>query len=125
MNQFRRVAKFYSPEKPRIAAALALMFLSVGASLLKPWPLAWIVDSVLGAKPLPSSIESFVANATQAGRLGIFATVILILHAGQGALQALQNFASIKAGLNALARVRNELFAKLQTLSLRFYHRAD
>jgi ATP-binding cassette subfamily B protein/subfamily B ATP-binding cassette protein MsbA len=125
MNQFRRVAKFYSPEKPRIAAALALMFLSVGASLLKPWPLAWIVDSVLGSKPLPSWIESFVTNANQASRLGIFAAIILVLHAGQGALQALQNFTSIKAGLNALARVRNELFAKLQTLSLRFYHRAD
>ncbi|HUS35155.1 MAG TPA: ABC transporter ATP-binding protein [Verrucomicrobiae bacterium] len=125
MNQFRRVAQFYSPEKPRIAAALALMFLSVGASLLKPWPLAWIVDSVLGTKPLPSWLESFVANANQASRLGIFAAIILVLHAGQGALQALQNFTSIKAGLNALARVRNELFAKLQTLSLRFYHRAD
>jgi ATP-binding cassette, subfamily B, bacterial len=125
MNQFRRVAKFYSPEKPRIAAALALMFLSVGASLLKPWPLAWIVDSVLGSKPLPAWLESFVANANQPARLGIFAAIILVLHAGQGALQALQNFTSIKAGLNALARVRNELFAKLQTLSLRFYHRAD
>lgn len=125
MNQFRRVAKFYSPEKPRIAAALALMFLSVSASLLKPWPLAWIVDSVLGSRPLPSWLESFVTNANQPARLGIFAAIILVLHAGQGALQALQNFTSIKAGLNALARVRNELFAKLQTLSLRFYHRAD
>lgn len=125
MNQFRRVAEFYSPEKPRIAAALTLMFLSVGASLLKPWPLAWIIDSVLGSKPLPSWVESFVANSNATARLGIFAAVILVLHAGQGALQALQNFTSIKAGLNALARVRNELFAKLQTLSLRFYHRAD
>lgn len=125
MTQFRRVAQFYSPEKPRIAAALALMFLSVGASLLKPWPLAWIVDSVLGAKPLPSWLQSFVADSPPAARLGIFAAVIFVLHAGQGALQALQNFTSIKAGLNALARVRNELFAKLQTLSLRFYHRAD
>lgn len=124
-SQFGRVASFYSPEKPRIAAAVALMLLSVGANLLKPWPLAWIVDSVLGSNPLPSWVESLVANASQAGRLGIFAGVILALHAGQGALQALQNFTSIKAGLNALARVRNELFAKLQTLSLRFYHRAD
>jgi ATP-binding cassette, subfamily B, bacterial len=125
MSQFGRVASYYSAEKPRIAAALALMFLSVTASLLKPWPLAWIVDSVLGSKPLPSWVESFVANADSAARLGIFAAIILALHAGQGALQALQNFTSIKAGLNALARVRNELFAKLQTLSLRFYHRAD
>jgi ATP-binding cassette, subfamily B, bacterial len=125
MSQFGRVASYYSAEKPRIAAALALMILSVTASLLKPWPLAWIVDSVLGSKPLPSWVESFVGNADKATRLGIFAMIILALHAGQGALQALQNFTSIKAGLNALARVRNELFAKLQTLSLRFYHRAD
>ena len=101
------------------------MFLSVAANLLKPWPLAWIVDSVLGSKPLPHWVESFAGGVNQAALLGIFAGVILTLHAGQGALQALQNFTSIKAGLNALARVRNELFAKLQTLSLRFYHRAD
>src|SRR3954469_3575724 len=125
MSQFRRVARFYAPDKPRIAAALALMFLSVGANLLKPWPLAWIVDSVLGSKPLPPTVESLVAGANQAARLGIFAGIILALHSGQGALAALQNFTSIKAGLNALARVRNELFARLQTLSLRFYHRAD
>src|ERR1044071_9048432 len=106
MNQFRRVANFYSPEKPRIAAAFALMFLSVGASLLKPWPLAWIVDSVLGSKPLPNWVEDFVKGADQAGRLGIFSLMILALHAGQGSLAALQNFVAIKAGLNALARVR-------------------
>src|SRR5881409_3068638 len=123
MTQFRRVAHFYSADRPRIVAAVALMALSVGANLLKPWPLAWIVDSTLGSKPLPSWVESFVAGTNQAARLGIFAGVILAVHAGQGALQALQNFTSIKAGLNALARVRILLFAKLQTLALRFYHR--
>src|SRR3954466_5638841 len=125
MSQFRRVARFYAPDKPRIAAALALMLLSVGANLLKPWPLAWIVDSVLGSKPLHGWIEGVVHNADQTARLGVFALMILILHAGQGALSALQNFVSIKAGLNALARVRNQLFAKLQALSLRFYHQAN
>jgi ATP-binding cassette subfamily B protein/subfamily B ATP-binding cassette protein MsbA len=124
-SKLQRVVHFYGPDAPRISAAVALMFLSVGTNLLKPWPLAWIVDSVLGSKPLPNWVESFVHGLNAAVRLGIFAAIILALHAGQGALQALQNFTSIKAGLNALARVRNELFAKLQTLSLRFYHRAD
>jgi ABC-type multidrug transport system fused ATPase/permease subunit len=101
------------------------MLLSIAANLLKPWPLAWIVDSVLGTKPLPTWVEGFVQSADNTARLGIFAVMILALHAGQGAMQALQNFTSIKAGLNALSRVRNELFAKLQTLSLRFYHRTD
>lgn len=125
MKNFKRVAAFYAPDAGRISAALLLMSVGVAANLLKPWPLAWIVDCVLGSKPLPAWVESFVRGANQAGRLGIFAGIILVLHAGQGALQALQNFTSIKAGLNALARVRNELFAKLQTLSLRFYHRSD
>ncbi len=125
MSLLRRVARFYSPDAPRIAATLGLMVLSVGASLLKPWPLAWIVDSVLGSQSLPPWIESPLRNLDNAARIGVFAALILVLHAGQGALQALQNFASIKAGLNALARVRGLLFAKLQSLSLRFYHRTD
>lgn len=121
----RRVFAFYSPDAGRIAAAFALILLSVGANLLKPWPLAWIVDSVLGGKPLPAPIEAAVASEDQHSRLMLFALVVLALHAGQGGLAALQNFTSIKAGLNALARVRGELFARLQTLSVRFYHRTD
>src|SRR3954465_15540677 len=110
MNQARRVAGYYLPDAPRICGAVALTLLSVGANLLKPWPLAWIVDSVLGSKPLPPLIESLVSGANVPTRLGLFAALILILHAGQGILQALQNYTSIKAGLNALARVRNDLF---------------
>jgi ABC-type multidrug transport system fused ATPase/permease subunit len=125
MSQFRRVAAFYLDDAPRVAAALGLMLVGVAANLLKPWPLAWIVDSVLGGNPLPKWVESIVHNADKPTRLGIFAAAILVIHAGQGALAALQNFTSIKAGLNALARVRNELFTKLQTLSLRFYHQAN
>lgn len=121
----RRVFAFYGPDRGRIAAAFALMLLSVGANLLKPWPLAWIVDSVLGGKPLPPKIEALVAGFDSTTRLGFFAAIVLVLHAGQGAVAALQNFTSIKAGLNALARVRTALFARLQSLSLRFYHRTD
>lgn len=125
MNQFRRVAAFYLADAPRVAAAIGLMLVSVAANLLKPWPLAWIVDSVLGGKPLPAWVERLVHDADKTTRLGIFAAAIFAIHASQGALSALQNFASIKASLNALARVRNALFSKLQNLSLRFYHRAN
>ena len=42
-----RVLQFFRLDAPRIAFTLGLLILSVGGNLLKPWPLAVIVDSVL------------------------------------------------------------------------------
>lgn len=120
MNHLRRALQFFRPDLARLVLALGLLVLSVGAGLLKPWPLALIVDCVLGGQPLPPGLVSLAALSKPA-LLGIFGGAILLLHTGQGLLAAGQNYTSIKVGLRGLARVRNELFQWLQRLSLRFY----
>ena len=56
MGRFRqllRALSYFRPDAGRIALALGLLLLGIGLNLLKPWPLALLVDSVLGSKPYP------------------------------------------------------------------------
>lgn len=121
MNNARRVFQFFRPEAPRLVVVAALMMLSIGLSLLKPWPLAVIVDSVLGNHPLPGWMTSALGSATKETLLATLAIAVLALHLGQSAISSGQNFVAIQIGLRGLRRVRVEVFACLQRLSLRFH----
>ncbi len=123
MKNLLRAFAYFRPDAPRLALVFFIMLASTVLNVLKPWPLALIVDSVLGTKSVPSAIENFAANKT--GLLAILCGMVFVLHFAQGGFSALQNFLSIKIGLRGLTRVRNELFARLQRLSLRFYQGAN
>ena len=116
MSTLLRALQFFRPERARIAGVLALMLAGIGANLLKPWPVAAVVDSL-----------NFIGDPKQPG-LGIilfnawpFAVCLLAVTLVQGGLNALQNYFAIAIGLRGLRRVRNEIFDKLQRLSLRFH----
>ena len=116
MSTLLRALRFFRPERARIAGVLALMLAGIGANLLKPWPVAAVVDSL-----------NFIGDPKQSG-LGIilftawpFAVCLLVVTLVQGGLNALQNYFAIAIGLRGLRRVRNEIFDKLQRLSLRFH----
>ena len=121
MNNARRVFQFFRPDTHRMGLVGALMLVSIGASLLKPWPLAVIVDSVLGTAPLPSWLRSSLGGLSKESLLLTLAAAVLVLHLGQSAISSAQNFIAIQIGLNGLRRVRVEVFACLQRLSLRFH----
>jgi len=119
----QRAFRFFRPDRARVASVFALMLGGIGLNLLKPWPLALIVDCVLGGKPLPA----WFGDWGGAGKSSLVLTLslsVLMLHLAQGALSALQNFLAIGVGLRGLQRVRNEVFASLQRLSLKFHHGA-
>ncbi len=119
MRIILRVLNFFQPDSPRIAAAVVLVFCGAFASLLKPWPLALVVDGLLGDQPLPGWLGSLAAGWDKPALLALLAGLVLVLHFGQAALASAQNFLLIQTGLRGLARIRNQLFNRLQRLSLR------
>ena len=119
MSTLLRALQFFRPERARIAGVLALMLAGIGANLLKPWPMAVLVDSVLGSKALPAALQSW--SGDKAGLIALLAAATVLLHLLQGGLNATQNFLAISVGLRGLRRVRNEVFGWLQRLSLRFH----
>ena len=121
MDKLGRALRFYRPDTDRLAIVAFLLLLGVGANLLKPWPLAVIVDSVVGGKPPPVWLRSIVDPADKSAQLGLLAFAVLLLHLTQSGMAAAQNYLSIQIGLGGLKRVRDEVFACLQRLSLRFH----
>ena len=125
MKNWSRVLSYFRPELPGVWLALLMMALSIGANLLKPWPVALILDHIVGGRPAPAWLPEYFKSAQIPALLGFAALAIFILHSAQGIFAAGQNFFSIKAGLRGLARMRNELFAWMQRLSVAFYQRRD
>ena len=124
MDKLGRAFQFFRPDAKRLLAVGALMLLSIGANLLKPWPLAVIVDSVLGDKPVPGWLPSAFGSLNKESLLLALASAVLVLGLGHSALSSAQNFIAIQVGLRGLRRVRDEIFACLQRLSLRFHQGA-
>ena len=125
MKNWSRVLSYFRPELPQVLLAMLLMALSIGANLLKPWPVALIIDHIVAGRPAPMWLPESLRVVAAPTLLGLAALAIFLLHSAQGILGAAQNFVSIKAGLNGLARLRRELFSWMERLSLGFYQGRD
>jgi ATP-binding cassette subfamily B protein/subfamily B ATP-binding cassette protein MsbA len=122
MKNLLRSLQFFRPDVARLLIVLVLMLISTAANLIKPWPLALIVDCVLGNNPFPRPFSSWFASWSKLDLLGLLALAIFLLHTLQGILSGAHNFLSIKIGLSGLARVRNEVFGRLLRLSFSLHH---
>ena len=122
MNNIRRALQFFRPDAPRIGVVLLFSLVSIAGGALKPWPVALIMDCVLGDKPFPAWFSGLSGSFTEKTALiGLITLALFAIHAGQGILSSAQNFLAIQVGLRGLTRVRSQIFACLQRLSLRFH----
>ena len=112
-------------KEQRLAVALAIIG-AIGvvlAELLTPWPLKIIFDHVLLAKPLPPALSplSAVLGWGTWPALVLMASAIAVVALASGAMAYLQLYSSARVGHRITWRLRGELFAHLQRLSLAFH----
>jgi ATP-binding cassette subfamily B protein/subfamily B ATP-binding cassette protein MsbA len=117
-----RALSFFRSDAPRIIAIQLLLLGSIALNVLKPWPLALIVDNVLAKKPFPAWVPASWTQLASETQLTLLVVVLLAVHLFHAGLSAVQNYTSISVGLRGLQRVRNEVFGCLQRLSMRFHH---
>ena len=122
MSGLVRGLGYFRPDWPRVSVCLGLLVVSIGLNLLKPWPLAILVDSVLGSKAFPSWVPAEMTHWQPTGQLTVLIGVSLLLHLAHAATCGGHVYLSINIGLRGLRRVRDEVFGWLQRLSLRFHH---
>ncbi len=122
MKNLIRALRFFRPDSGRLTTVLLLMLTSIGLNVLKPWPMALIVDCVLGNKPFPKWWPHILNQGSHLPQLAGLILVLLMIHFSHAAVSAVQNYISIGVGLRGLQRVRNEVFGWLQRLSMRFHH---
>ena len=98
--------RIYRPDAARCAAALGLVGLTTAAAVIKPWPLAWILDALSGRSGETDSVRRWTLAL-----LGAY-----LLH---GLLGAAQQSLVITLGLRGLQRIRHQVFERLMRLSPR------
>jgi ABC-type multidrug transport system fused ATPase/permease subunit len=98
---------------------LVLTLFSIAASLLQPWPLKVIVDSILGAVRMPSSLAGFADNKPAA--LLMVCLALLVINAVRGGLAAWGTMYLVRAGLRMTQELRFRVYEHLQKLSLVFH----
>lgn len=122
----RWVGSYAFRRKLPLAAVVTTMLLKIGLDVLKPWPMLFLVDYVLGTKVMPEWLSKLVialpGDATPSNLIGwtVGATVILFLCSW--ALGLANAYANIALGQRMIYDLAADLFAKLQQLSLRFHN---
>ncbi len=114
MSIYRRVLAYYRPFSAQTALGLILSLAAIGLSLLKPWPFKIIVDDVLQRNP-----QARFGNSPSLIPLLCLALVVIQLL--WGLLNLASNYLFVKIGLQALLKLRTDLYAYLQSLSLRYH----
>src|SRR2546423_11970601 len=129
---YRRVLQYYRAFAGATLLGLLFSLVSIGLNLLKPWPLKIIVDQILpNAKN--DGLHIFQIRLGAHGGIplsphlslhGVIAALCLALVLVQllwGICNYISNYIFVRAGLQALLKLRTELYAHLQRLSLKFH----
>ncbi|MEU6699556.1 ABC transporter ATP-binding protein [Pseudonocardia sp. NPDC046786] len=106
----------------RLAGGGALTVVAAGLALLLPWPLAVVVDSVLGGAGVPDLLEPLTRVVGTGPGLVWACALALCLAAAAGAA-ATYGAERVLAGVGErmLADLRQRLFAHLHALGLRYH----
>ncbi len=117
----RRTLQRFRPHLRRqrtlIAGGSAALFLEILLRLAEPWPLKFIIDTIVEPSGQPGALDSTTI-------LAVAAVAVVVLTALRALVSYLCTVAFALAGNRVLTEVRAELYAHLQRLSLAFHGRA-
>jgi len=113
MSIYRRVLRYYRPFLGQTILGLFLSLLGIGLNLLKPWPFKLIVDDFL--RPGPT------AQTDWRTWIPLLCLSLIVIQIFWGMMNWITNYLFVKVGLQALLKLRTDLYSYLQSLSLKFH----
>jgi ATP-binding cassette, subfamily B, bacterial len=105
---------FLKPRRKGLFLALVLLLLETGTSLAQPWPLALILDYVLGSERLPVPVNE------QALLIGIAVLFVFVSTASRG-VAAFRRYLLSKLGQETVFDMRDALYRKVHALGLDYH----
>jgi ATP-binding cassette subfamily B protein len=113
MSIYRRVLRYYEPFLPQTIFGLVLTVAGIGLNLLKPWPFKIIVDDFLrGNSTARSDWRTWIA---------LLCLALVAIQLLWGIINWITNYLFVKIGLQALLKLRTDLYSCLQSLSLKYH----
>jgi ATP-binding cassette subfamily B protein/subfamily B ATP-binding cassette protein MsbA len=120
---FRRTLVFLKPHRLRFGGGVALNLLGIALDLVKPVPLAIVLDVVLGDAPPPSWFPDALARLGNVALLSVAAGAIVVVTFLRGACTVASAYLTIDTGQRMVNDLRTGLYAHLQKLSLKFHNK--
>ena len=113
MSIYRRVLRYYRPFLGQTIFGLCLSLIGIGLNLLKPWPFKIIVDDFLRAGTAIRPDWRFWVLLLCLALIGIQLL--------WGIINWITSYLFVKIGLQALLKLRTDLYSYLQSLSLKYH----
>src|SRR5258708_13566732 len=108
-----RVLRYFKACWGKTINGLFLALVGIGLNLLKPWPFKIIVDDFL--RPTPS------ARADWRTWVPLLCLALVVIQFIWGIINWITNYLFVKIGLQALLKLRTDLYSHLQRLSLKYH----
>ncbi len=125
MSIYRRVFAYYRPDLGPTVGAMALTLIANSFNVLRPWPLAFIVDKVLPAATRTPHGIVIAGHDLGAWSLptiiGFVCALMVVFHILAGGIGYVVSVITIRVGLHGLVRLRTELYAYLHFLPLKYH----
>src|SRR5437016_6388453 len=113
MSIYRRVLRYHRPFLRKTNLEWFLSFIGIGLNLLKPWPFKVIVDDFLRAgPPIRSDWRIWIP---------LLCLALVAIQLLWGIINWITSYFFVKIGLQALLKLRTDLYSYLQSLSLKYH----
>jgi len=113
MSIYRRVLRYYRPFLGQTILGLFVSLVGIGLNLLKPWPFKLIVDDFL--RP------GVAVRSDWRTWIPLLCLSLIVIQLFWGMMNWITNYLFVKIGLQALLKLRTDLYSYLQSLSLKFH----
>ena len=104
---------------------MALTLASIGFNLLKPWPFKFIVDGVLdktaGTADTRELLQKWFSDSGSATVILWLCVAMVLISLLGGLINLVSNYLFVHVGLQALLKLRTDLYSALQALPLKFH----
>ena len=114
MSIYRRALHYYRPFLGQTLIGLVLSLCGIALNLLKPWPFKIIVDDILPRNP-------HAHFGTSPDLIPLLCLALVGIQLLWGLTNLASNYIFVKVGLQALLKLRTDLYAYLQSLSLKYH----
>ncbi|HEY6675596.1 MAG TPA: ABC transporter ATP-binding protein [Terrimicrobium sp.] len=122
-----RALRYFRPYLWPTLGGVVLTFVAIIVNSLKPWPFKYIVDGVLpsdathGTEEARAFIRHWFGSAPPEQVAFWLCLILVVVSVLGGLITVVSNYLFIRVGLNALLRLRTDLYACLQSLPLKYH----
>ena len=115
-----RILPYLRPYRKFAVVSVVLTVLLAVVALAQPWPLAFVVDSIIGHKPPPSWVSEIFGTGVGA-KIMLAVAATLLLTALAGLMTVWNEYLSTTIDQRMVLDFRSDMFQHAQRLSLAFH----